>query len=62
LNRVNLKHNLKNYYGAIGDYSKAIKINSQNPLAFRNRANSKNKLDNYKAACFDYREAALKGD
>ena len=58
----NIKYDLADYDGAINNYNEAIKINSQNPLAFRNKANSKNNLHNYEAACFDYREAALKGD
>ena len=62
MNRNNLKHKLKNYYGDIGYNNEAKKINSQNPLAFRNIANLKNNLNNYESKSFNYREAALQVD
>ena len=38
------KANLKDYTGAIADYTKAIALNPENPDAYNNRGNSKAKL------------------
>ena len=47
-NRGVSKMKLKNYSGAMLDFSKAIKLDSSNANAYNNRANLKTKLKNIK--------------
>lgn len=57
-NRGVAKDEIKNYYGAIEDYTNAINSNISQPSeAFRNRGVSKHSLGNYKGAILDYSEA-----
>ena len=51
------KAELKDYYGAIADYTKAIEINPKSALAYYNRANSKDELKDYYGAIADYTKA-----
>ncbi len=52
---------LKDYQGAIADYTKAIEISPQFALAFANRGDSKRRLGNEKDACTDYKKSASLG-
>ena len=54
LNRAVDKSLLKNYNGAIKDYSKIIEINPENALAYLNRGKNKSRLENYYGAIEDY--------
>ena len=57
LNNGNSKYNLKDYYGAISDYTKAIEIDPNNANAYFNRGNSKYDLKDYYGAISDYTKA-----
>ena len=55
--RGNSKRDLKDYDGAIADYTKAIDLDPNFASAYNNRANSKVRLKNYIGAIFDYNKA-----
>jgi tetratricopeptide (TPR) repeat protein len=57
LDRAVDKSLLKNYKGAIEDYSKIIKIDSNNTLAYMNRGKNKKRLEDYKGAIDDFDKA-----
>ena len=57
LNNGNSKHKLKDYYGAISDYTKAIELNPKDANTYYNRGNSKRKLNDYYGAISDYTKA-----
>ena len=57
LNRGNTKYHLRDYQGAIADYSKAIEINPQYAYAYINRGNAKSDLGSYQGAIADYNKA-----
>lgn len=46
--RASIKNNLENYYGAIGDMSKAIELDKKKSTYYQDRANYKFSLDDYK--------------
>ncbi len=48
------KNELKDYKGAIQDYTKAIGLNNTYKLAYLNRGNSKSELNDYIGAIEDY--------
>jgi len=50
------KQNLKDYYGAISDYTKAIELNP-NYISYNNRGVAKGELKDYKGAIADYNKA-----
>ena len=52
-----LKQKLKDYDGAIADFSKAISLNPNDKEAYYNRGNSKLDLENYYEAIADYTKA-----
>ena len=56
------KGNLKDFYGAISDCNKAIKLDSKDGLAYRNRGIAKEKIGDLKDACLDWRQASKFGD
>ncbi|MBO1347059.1 MAG: tetratricopeptide repeat protein [Hormoscilla sp. GUM202] len=49
------------YSGAIADYTKAIKINSDHALAYKNRGIVRYKLGEYSGAIADYTKAIVVG-
>ena len=51
------KGNLKDYYGAIADYTKAIELNPDYADAYYNRGNAKRSLKDYYVAIADYTKA-----
>ena len=51
------KNELKDYMGAIQDYSKAIEINPNYAFAYNNRGNAKHRLQDYREAIQDYTKA-----
>jgi len=51
------KHEKGNNYGAIFDYSEAIRLNPNNSAAYNNRGNVKDDLGDKQGAIFDYDEA-----
>jgi tetratricopeptide (TPR) repeat protein len=57
LNRGNSKYALKDYSGAIADYTKAIEIDPNFALAYYFRGVSKHSLDDRFGACKDGRKA-----
>ena len=57
----NSKHNLKDYKGAIEDYTKVIELNPSYTIAYSNRGNSKRSLEDLNGACADWRKAASLG-
>ena len=48
---------MKDYPGAIEDYSKAIELDPTNALAYNNRGLIKKTLENYEGAIEDYTKA-----
>ena len=61
-NRGLAKHNLKDYNGAIADYTKAIELDPNNSLAYTNRGISKDILGDLNGACDDAKKVANLGD
>ena len=55
--RAYARSRLKNYIGAISDYTKAIKIKSDDSLYYFNRAIVKRDLEDYNGAISDYTKA-----
>lgn len=53
---------MKDYYGAVGDYTKAIEINPNDGGSYRNRGIAKNEIGDMKGACEDWRKAASLGE
>ena len=51
------KANLKDDYGAIADFTKAIELDPDDAVAYYNRGNSKRKLKDYYGAIADYTKA-----
>ena len=60
--RGNFKLKLKNNYGAISDYTKAIEINPQKDEAYNNRAVIKGKIGDLNGACADWSKASSLGN
>ena len=61
-NRGNIKYNLKDFKGAINNYTKAIKFKAKGPVKiFTNRGVSKESLGDIKGACNDWKVAARLG-
>ncbi|MBP5625701.1 MAG: tetratricopeptide repeat protein, partial [Bacteroidales bacterium] len=56
-NRGAAKASLKDFYGAIIDYNKAIELDPQKTAAYYNRGNAKNNLKNFDGAIDDYSKA-----
>ena len=56
-NRGIEKQDKGDYYGAISDYTKAIKINPRDAEAYHNRASAKESLNDYEGALKDYEKA-----
>ena len=56
-NRGISKSDLKNYYGAIRDFTKAIKLRPNVSIAYFNRGISKENLQDYYGAIADYTKA-----
>ena len=56
------KAQVKDYYGAIADYTKAIEINPNYANAFLNRGISKEILGDLNGACADWKKAARLGN
>lgn len=54
INKGIAKANLKDYLGAVEEYTKALNVNPYNIYAFYNRANAKFNLKNYHGAIEDY--------
>ena len=52
-----MKNDLKDYYGAISDYTKAIEINPRYVSAYHNRGVAKEYLQDYEGALKDYEKA-----
>ena len=55
------KANLKDYYGAIVDYTKAIELKPDYADTYNNRGSSKYSLDDLNGACADFRKAISLG-
>ncbi len=51
------KYQLKDYQGAIDDYTEAIRIDPNNAYAYNNRGNAKSELKDYQGAIADYNQA-----
>jgi tetratricopeptide (TPR) repeat protein len=56
-----VKDSLKDYYGAIADYTKAIEVNPSYAGGYFNRGNAKYKLGDIKGACQDATKAQKLG-
>ena len=56
------KYKIKDYYGAISDYTKAIEIDPVYALAYTNRSESKENIGDIKGACADAKKAFSLGD
>ena len=61
-NRGNAKYGLKDYQGAIADYTMVIAINPQLALAYKNRGIAKELVGDLKGACADWRKASSLGE
>ena len=61
-NRGSAKERLKDYEGAVADFTKAIEIDPKFASAYSNRGMSKYLLGDLKGACDDARKAADLGD
>ena len=61
-NRGINKANLKNYYGAISDYTIAIEINPYDTDLYINRSISKENIGDIRGACVDAKKAVSFGD
>ena len=57
INRGIDKHGAGDFYGAISDYNKAIKLKPNDALSYVNRGVSKNEKENYQGALKDYDKA-----
>ena len=55
-NRGNAKSDLKDYYGAISDFTKAIEINPKYYQAYGNRGIAKSNIGDLEGACSDWRK------
>ena len=55
------KANLKDYYGAIADYTKVIELDPDYARAYNNRGTSKWNLGDKNGACADFRKAISLG-
>ena len=55
------KVDLKDYYGAIADYSKAIELDPDDASAYYNRGIAKYYLDDINGACLDVRKSVNLG-
>ena len=53
-NRGVTKNHLKDYQGAIVDFTKAMEINSQDSRAYRGRARAKRLVKEYRGALADF--------
>ena len=62
LNRGNTKYHLRDYQGAIADYTKAIEINPQYALNYINRGIAKGMSGDHYGACSDYKKAVSVGN
>ena len=51
--RASIKYDLEDYYGAIGDMSRAIELDKKNSTYYQDRANYKFSLDDYKGTIPD---------
>jgi len=51
------KYHLKDYYGSIADYTKAIELNPEYAVAYFNRGVSKTDLKDYYGSIADYTKA-----
>ena len=56
-NRGNAKYRLRDYQGAIADYTKAIQIDPQDAFSYVNRGNAKKGLGDHQGAIADYSKA-----
>jgi tetratricopeptide (TPR) repeat protein len=54
LGRADLKFKIKDYFGAIADYTKAETLGVTDNSLYINRANAKNELNDYRGAIKDY--------
>ena len=54
-------YNLKDFKGAINDYTKAIKLGDNGPRNYFNRGLSKRLMEDSKGACEDWKKAAELG-
>jgi tetratricopeptide (TPR) repeat protein len=61
-NQGNAKRNLKDYIGAIADYTKAIELDPTFGHAYYNRGLLKNALSDTDGACMDWSKAGELGD
>ncbi len=57
MHRGDTREYLKNYYGAIHDYTKICELTPNNAEAYYYRANCENKLGDKVAACADWTKA-----
>ena len=55
------KNQLRDYYGAIADYTKAIELDPNYANAYKNRGISKENLGDLNNACADWKKAAELG-
>ena len=55
------KHQNRDYYGAIADYTKSIKLNPNFAYAYFNRSIAKEILKDLNSACADYKIAVRMG-
>jgi tetratricopeptide (TPR) repeat protein len=60
-NRGNAKEKLKDYYGAIADYNKAIELDPNDAAAYVNRGIAKELIGDLNGACSDWKKAANLG-
>jgi tetratricopeptide (TPR) repeat protein len=58
---VNAKKNLKDDYGAISDYTKAIGLDPDYAAAYNNRGVAKELIGDLNGACSDWKKAANLG-
>ena len=61
LEKGNSKANLKDYYGAIADYTKATEIDPNYANAYVNSGNSKEQIGDANGACSDWKKATKLG-
>ncbi len=61
-NRGISKRKLKDYYGAISDYTKAIEIDPNDADLYVNRSIAKDGIGDIKSACVDAKKAVSLGD
>ncbi len=61
VDRGNAKYRLRDYQGAIADFTRAIEINPQDADTYNNRGSAKELVRDLRGACADWKKASSLG-